>query len=289
MRVAGRAEANSPRPPASSRVDPARVRRWSEVGIGSWVLAVLLSACATRTLTLPTDAGTPLPDYAQVLTSMTASCRGVKTMTAALGLSGRAGDDRLNGKVIAGFERPASMRLEGVGAFGQVGFILAARGDEAVLLLPREERVVRGARAEQILGRLVGVALAPADLLAILTGCVEPAPAAAAARTHGNGWASFDLGGGATVFAVRVSGRWQVRAARREGWTIEYPSWQGTFPGVVRLRSTEAQVDLTATVSSVETNLDIDAAAFRIDVPRDTIAITIDELRAVGPLRGQDK
>jgi outer membrane biogenesis lipoprotein LolB len=246
---------------------------------------LFLSACATRTLNLPTDPGTPLRDHEQVLASLTAACRGVRTLTAALGLSGRAGDDRLNGRVIAGFERPAAIRLEGVGAFGQVGFILAARGDDAVLLLPREERVVRGARAEQILGRLVGVALAPADLLAILTGCVVPAPKATAASIHGNGWASFTLDGGATLYASQVAGAWRLRAARREGWTVEYPEWQGTFPGAVRLRSSDPPVDLTATVSELETNVDIDAAAFRVEVPRDTITISVDELRAVGPLR----
>jgi hypothetical protein len=180
------------------------------------------------------------------------------------------------------------MRLEGIGPFGQVGFILAVRGDEAVLLLPREQRVVRGARAEEILGRLTGVALAPADLLAILTGCVVPVPKSVSGRTHGNGWASIVLDGGATLYAAQVAGQWRLRAARRDQWTIEYPASEGTFPAAVRLRSMDPPVDLTATIREVETNQDVDAAAFRVDVPRDTIAITVDELRGAGALRGND-
>ena len=86
---------------------------------------------------------------------------------------------RLRGRVIAGFERPASMRLEGVAPFGPPAFILVARGGDATLLLPRDERVVRGASPEDVLGALTGVALAPADLLAVLTGCVVPRSGAA--------------------------------------------------------------------------------------------------------------
>ena len=107
-------------------------------------------------------------------------------------------------------------------------------------------------------------------------------------RTHEKGWASIALDGGATIYAAQVSGQWQLRAARREGWTIEYPAFQGTFPAAVRLRSTEPPVDLTATIRDVVTNQDLDAAAFRVDVPRDTIAITVDELRGAGALRGND-
>jgi outer membrane biogenesis lipoprotein LolB len=250
-------------------------------------LTLLLSACATRTLTLPTDQGTPLPDAEQVLTSLTASCRGVRTLTGVLALSGRAGGEGVRGRVVAGFERPSSMRLDGVGPFGQVGFILAGN-TEAVLLMPREQRVARGA-PEELLAALTGVRLAPADLLAILTGCVVPAPKAVSGQTHGNGWVSIGLDGGATLYAGQVGGQRRLRAARRDGWTIEYPGWQaGTFPPAVRLLSTDPPVDLTATLSDLEANQDIDAAAFRVDVPRDTIAITIDELRAVGPLRGTD-
>lgn len=259
-------------------------------GFGRWFLGsvVLLSACATRTVRLPTDVGTPLLDHEQVLTALTASCRGVRTMTAELGLSGRADGEGVNGRAIAGFERPSSMRLEGVGPFGQVGFILATRGDDAVLLLPREERVVRGARAEEILGRLTGVALAPADLLAVLTGCVVPAPTSVAGRTHGNGWVSLTLEGGATLYARRTASGWQPQAASRDGWKIEYRHGQSTFPAAVRLLSMDPAVDLTATLSQVESNVALDAAAFRVEVPRDTIAITVDELRGVGALRAND-
>jgi hypothetical protein len=179
------------------------------------------------------------------------------------------------------------MRLEGLAPFGAPVFILAARAGQATLLLPRDSRVVRNAPAEQILGALTGVGLAPADLQAILTACVAPQPRPAAGRLHQNGWASIDLDGGATLFLEREQNVWTLRAARRAGWQLEYPAWQGVFPRSVRLRSDDGTVDMSASLSQLETNTDIIAAAFAVDVPADARDLTVEELRSAGPLRGQ--
>jgi outer membrane lipoprotein-sorting protein len=249
----------------------------------------VLSACAAKRFSAPSDPGSPLPDFSQVHTQISAACSGVKTLTTELGLGGRAGEQRLRGRVVAGFERPDSMRLDGVAPFGAPAFILVARGNTATLLLPRDNRVLRGARADEILGALTGVSLAPADLQAILSGCVTPMPRAVGGRLHQNGWASIDLEGGATLYLQRQGTAWQLRAARRAGWQIEYPAWQGMFPQAVRLRSDAPAggVDVSATLSQLETNVDLDAAAFTVNVPAGAMELTLDELRDSGPLRGQ--
>jgi hypothetical protein len=251
-------------------------------------LGFFLSACGARgTLTLPADPGALLPDFAPVHAQVSMACSNVRSLTAELGLSGRAGDQRLRGRIVAGFERPASMRLEAV-VLGRRVFTLASRDGSATLLFESESRVLRNAPPEDILGVLTGVTFAPADLQAILTGCVVPSPKPTAGRLHGNGWASIDLDGGAVVFLERQGGQWQLRAARRSGWQIEYPQRQGPFPQSVRLQSSSAAVavDLTTTISQLETNVAIDAAAFRVDVPSDARPLTLEELRRAGPLRG---
>ena len=157
------------------------------------------------------------------------------------------------------------------------------------LLLPRDNRVVLGARAEEILGALTGVALSPEDLQAILTGCVIPASQATAGRIHRDGMASLDLNGGATIYLQRDADRWRVRAATRPGWDIEYPAWRGDFPETVRLRSRDQRVgvDLAAGISQVEANVALAPVAFTVDVPDRATPMTLDELRNGGPLRGQ--
>ena len=261
---------------------PLRLRPF---GILHLAFCISLSGCAAKRLALPTDPGTPLPDFAAVHAELSRACSGIRTLTAELSLSGRAGDQKLRGRVHAGFERPASMRLEGVAPFGPPAFILVARGDTATLLLPRDQRVVRDAKPEEILGALTGVALAPADLQAILTGCVMPAPRATAGRLHGNGWASIDLDGGATVFVQRQGQNWRLRAARRGPWQVEYTIATGSLPASVALHADmPVRVDLTAAIGQTETNVDLESAAFTLAVPPDARPLSVETLRANGPL-----
>jgi hypothetical protein len=260
------------------------------------VLGVFLSSCAApKPIVLPSDSGSPLADFAAVHATLASACTGVRTLTAELGLSGRVGDERLRGRVVAGFERPSSMHLEGVAPFGQPVFILAARNGTATLLLPGDKRILRGSAPEAILEALVGVTLAPADLLAVFTGCVVPTPRAIAGRIHHGGLASIDVESGdqqggprsATLYLQRAGRAWQLRAARRDKWQIEYVQGSGTFPESVRLVSPEQRVNLGASLSQVETNVDIDAAAFAVEERKDLTPLTIEELRDAGPLRGQ--
>ena len=254
-----------------------------------WVLcagSLFLAACAPRLLSLPTDPGSALPDFERIHREVTAGCSNVRTLTAELALSGRAGSQRVRGTAIVGFEQPRSIRLEGVAPFGPPAFILAARDEAAILLLPRDNRVLRGAPADDILGALTGVALTPRELQAVLTGCGSASTEATGGHIHGNGWASIDLSDGTVLYLERVGGRWQTRAARRSGWQIEYSMWQGRFPQSVRLRSTDPQVsvDVTAIVSQVEANVPIDQVAFDVNVPPSARELSLAELRANGPL-----
>ena len=267
-----------------------RARRWA-LGIGHCALSIAIgSSCAARAISFPTDPGIPLADYAAVHAGLSSACAGVRTLTAELSLSGRAGSQRLRGRVVAGFARPASVRLEGVAPFGPPAFILAARDAVATLLLPRDNAVLRGEAAADILGALTGVSLAPADLQAVLTGCVEAMPAATAGRTHANGWASIDLAGGSVLYARAAGGAWQLAGARRGDWEIAYGAWQGTFPRQVRLQSTNPRVlvDLTADIGQLETNVDVPDEAFGVNVPASAEPITLDELRDAGPLRNDE-
>jgi hypothetical protein len=180
------------------------------------------------------------------------------------------------------------MRLEGVAPFGPPAFVLVSRAGASTLLLPRENAFVKDAPPAQMLEALTGVALEPADLQAVLTGCVTADPRASSGRLHGNGWASITTDTGAVLYLQREREVWRLRAARREPWLIEYPTWQGQFPSSVRLHTDGARtvVDLVATVSQFEANVEIDASAFSLVIPASARQLSVDELRQSGPLRG---
>jgi hypothetical protein len=260
-------------------------------------LGVLLASCASlpKPIVLPSDTGTPLADFSSVHSQVTSACAGVRTLKGELALSGRIGSERLpRTTVIAGFERPSSMRLEGLPPIGGPIFILAARDGSATLLLPREDRIVRNAAPEAILDALTGIALGPADLLAVFTGCVLPAPRPTAGRVHVDGLASIDIESvdqgavrTAKVYLRRSGSQWQLRAASRDRWQFEYTPSTGQFPQSVRLLSTDPaiRVELTAVLSQIETNVDLDPAAFAIPEQKNLMPMTVEELRQGGPLR----
>jgi outer membrane biogenesis lipoprotein LolB len=255
------------------------------LGIGLWLTCAF--GCAPKILTLPSPGGTPLPNPEELHTEIATGCRGVRTLTAELGLSGRAADQRISGRAVVGFESPDAMRLEGLAPIGQPAFILVSRGGRATLLLPRDGRVLTGSNAGEILGALTGVTLGPADLQAILTGCVAPSPKVVSGSEQ-DGWVVLGLDGGASLYLRRVrDNRLELRAARRDNWQIEYADWQNGLPRTVRIISTAAPaVDLRAQLSQLETNVSIEDSAFTVDVPGDAQPITLDELREAGPLRG---
>lgn len=248
-------------------------------------LALLLgAACAPKRPTLPAGTGTPFPGFEAVYDEAVKECREVSSVVAELGLSGRAGSTRLRGRVTAGLSSPANIRLEGV-AFGRPIFILVARDDDATLLLPRDDRVVRNAPPAAIIEALAGVALTAAELQSAVAGCGFGAGAPANGRMFSDDWSAADLGE-TTTYLRRVDGRWRVAAALRGGLTLQYADFARGLPATLMLRTTSgtAVADITLRVSQLEINTPIDPKAFELDVPADADPLTLEELRRAGPL-----
>ena len=250
--------------------------------------ALVFSSCSPRPIVLPTGPVRPMPDFARAFDEASAGCRRVRTMTAELSLSGRAGSQKLRGRIIAGLERPGSMRLEGVAPFGQPVFIMAARAGRATLLLPRDGRVLSDAPPAAVLEALAGIPLDADDLLAILAGCVAADPQPLRGRAYADGWSAVDLAGGVTAYLRQEGDRWRIRAGTRERLTIEYTDFEQDRARRIRLRmagnATAAAADLTLELSQVDTNVAIDPRAFSVVVPAGTAPLTVEELRRQGPL-----
>lgn len=248
---------------------------------------LILAACTPKAPSLPSGDGVPFPAFKAAYDEAVARCTGVRTLSAALDLSGRAGGSRLRGTIHAGFEAPDAVRLEGVGPFGRTVFILVAKGNESTLLLPRDDRVLRNAPPAKIVEALAGVSLTPAELRAVLAGCGFGTIQPSEGRAYDEGWAAVD-DGDTTVFLRQVDGAWRVAAATRGPLTVHYGDFQSRRPQTVRIRMTpaggEAAADLTLKLSQVDINVPLDPAAFQVEVPRDAVPLTLDELRRAGPL-----
>lgn len=248
-------------------------------------IALALPACAARTPARPVGSPSPDPAAVTAFQEATAACRGFRSLTAELSLSGRAGGERIRGRVIAGLEAGGHVRLEGVAPFGAPIFILAGRAETATLLLPREDRVLKSTPVSAVLERLTGLALGADDLRLMLSGCLADNAAPAEGRSWPGGWQAVTLAPERVAYLRLQQGRAVVVAADYGPWRLDYSEQLTGYPRVVRVRRTgDATTDVTARVGELEVNTTINPAAFALDIPEDAEPMTLDELRAVAPL-----
>lgn len=258
-----------------------------------WAVAATLlaaPACAPKLMRLPSP-GAPATDGAQALDQATRQCRDVRVLTAEVGVSGRAGGQKVRGRLAVGLEAPASARIEAVAPFGAPAFIFVATAGDATLLLPRDARVLEHGRPTAVLETIAGVPLDPADLRAVVTGCPATPAEPAQTRSGGRDWrlvASAD-----EVLYLHKdpqSGPWRIVATTHSGeraWRVEYRDFQGDLARNIHFQTrslAEGGTDLTFALSQVDVNTTLEADAFRVQIPKGTEPITLDELRRSGPL-----
>ena len=252
-------------------------------------VALCAAACAParRGVELPDGPGVPVREYAALWDRVAAPCRAVRTMEFLLVLGGQAGGAALRRtRMRAAAERPDSLRIEGLAPFGAPLFVFVARAGRATLLLPRDRQVVRDARPPEVLHALAGLALAPGDVRALLTGCLEPDPVAAAARRHRDGSVAVELRGGATAYLRGAAGEQVVAAGRRGALTVEYAEHVRGLPRRLRIRvdGPRGGTDLTAALSRVNLNTALHPAVFEADVPARFTPVALAGLRGASPL-----
>jgi hypothetical protein len=130
----------------------------SRKAIAPSVLAALCGACATG--------GLPAPGVAE-------RARAATTYSASLTASLRGKDLRGRTRVLLAFRRPDSLRLEIPGPTGPR--LVAVTGDgRLVAVFPAERAVFESAATPGALDALVGVALAPEELIDLLVGVPSP-------------------------------------------------------------------------------------------------------------------
>jgi hypothetical protein len=222
-----------------------------------------------------------------MVTEALGPCATLASITAELGLSGRVGTAKLRGRLQAGFATPDRIRLEAVAPFGAPFFIVAGEGGRATMWLPRDARVLRDAAPSAILDALAGLAVDPDHLGAWLAGCPAPRFRAQGAQSYGTDWVKVN-DDGRTAW-LRRTGVWRLVRTDDERLHIEFADHRGTVPGRIRIQrdavSGGPPLDVRLAVSQVETNVTLPDTAFHVDVPSDATPMTLDELRASGPLR----
>jgi hypothetical protein len=252
-------------------------------------LSVVCASCGAPLLALPPGPGVPASDGREALDEATAACRRVSTLTLEISVAGSIAGTRARGRLIAGLARPASARLEAAAPFGQPVFIFAANGDDASLLLPRDNRVLEHGRPDMVLEAAAGVPLDAPALFAVVTGCA-PGSGGAGARSLGEEWRMVAAGPDEVYLNRAKAGPWRLvttlHRSADAGWRAEYRNFQDGLPRAIRLISARAGAfDLQLGLSQVDLNVPLGADVFRIPIPASASPIGLDELKASG-LRG---
>lgn len=260
------------------------------VGLLALATGLLLSGCGTagglRPFVVPTGQGEPVPEFAQLFEEATRLCRGIRTLTAEASLAGRVGGQRVRGRVHIGLAEPNAVRIEGVAPFGPPGFILVAQDGTGTLLLPRDKAAVRDVPAPELIESLAGVKVSPDELRAVATGCVAPAAKPTGGQRYGKGLTAVALEGGTTAYFEMREAKPVIVASQREGLFVQYGNYVNGLPREMSMAKapTGSNVTLTLRISELETNVQLEPAAFKVDVPADARPLTLDELRRNGPL-----
>jgi outer membrane biogenesis lipoprotein LolB len=244
--------------------------------------AAALTSCAARTPPRPAGTATPDPGAAAAFAAATSSCRGFRSIEGELALSGRAGGERVRGRVLTGLEAGGAVRLEAPAPFGAPFFILAGRDERATLVLPREKRVMKDTGVAAVLERLTGLSLGADDLRLIVSGCLVEQAAPADGRQWPGGWQAVTIGEERVAYLRQVQGRPVLVAADYGPWHVDYSQHMSGFPRTVRIRS--GDIDITARVEQLEVNTQINPRAWSVEVPSDAEPMTLDELRSIAPL-----
>jgi hypothetical protein len=214
----------------------------------------------------------------------TRPCVGVRTATAELALSGRAGGERLRGRVVVGLADGGQARLEGLAPFGPPLFVLTAQANTAALVLPREHRVLESAPMRDVLERLTGLPLSADELRLALLGCLG-------ADTPANGlewprqWRAVDTREGYRLWMGSRDGMWRVVSADAGAWRVDYAEWLNDVPRRARVVTRGATVDLQIDVRQLSLNVAIPPEAFQMTRPPEATPLRLDDLVSVAPLR----
>jgi hypothetical protein len=248
---------------------------------------VATAACGGRAMFVPPPSpGDPAPDAGPAWTEAVSVCRDARSYGSILRVSGRVGTERLwPVEIETVVTADQSIYLNAI-AGGQTVFVLAGTAGRASLWLRADQRVTTAATGE-ILDAIIGLSVTPAELLAILAGCVARDTNLVSAERQGRLLAITTKD--ARVYLTQDKGVWRTHAAITSSFTVEFggparpPSeiWMWSAPDAPR-----ASLHLRA--SEIAINSAIPADVFSLPAAaRAATPLSIEELRASGPFRNR--
>lgn len=247
--------------------------------VACWLAVAATAGCATGGFVRPAGPPTPFPEADILWRDLTRVCRDVTSYRAQLRVSGR-----LNGQRIPGLSAGLALERDRLamnlrwGATPEIS--MAGPSTGLTLLMHRSGQVVRGP-ADDVVEALIGARLSPATLLSALTGCVAADTAVTRSEKVG-AFARLTVPDG-VVYLRQRSGAWELAASELGDLVIDYRRLVDGWPREIVIRQAPG-VALGLQVVEFERNPELTSGLFQLSVPASFADMSVEQLRADGPL-----
>jgi hypothetical protein len=257
------------------------MRGLRRAGAPPLVAILALASCRTKPVPPPPP---PVPlsasEVKALLDGLGREERSVSRYEGFVRLRGRGPDGGFDARLVVIFRRPAELRVELVGAFGGTRWTAVADASGITAYFPGRREYLKEEDTAEIVGRLLGLRLAPDEVMAVLAGVGLPLASVPGAVGERRGAGAFvDLGGDPGKH-IEVGGDGQVDRARGSGYRVSYPTrWKSRgrqVPDRIELSNETIRAILTA--EDVDVNAPIDPEAFLLDVPSGAVRLRPSEI-----------
>ena len=255
------------------------IRRRVGVGLVVALLAVSCKTPSPASISQPLDASDPRPAGWMAALAESAESRRALRAHSRLALDSPELRFRRPQRLLV--QRPADLRVEVLGLFGQVAAVLVTDGERFEWFDASRGEVERGPVSDDLLWRLARIDLSPREAVAVLLGVPLPRPGLERqpARSRGGGRVEVPFGraGGAEqVFSFDAGGR-LVEVVTRAAtgavlWVVRYDAYEDVggagFAHEVALEFPAVDARSSIRFESVELNPDLSSDAFVLQMGR---------------------
>jgi hypothetical protein len=184
---------------------------------------------------------------------------------------GRGPDGGFDARLVVIFERPDALRVELLGAFAGTRWSAVAGAERIRAYFPSRRQYLEEEDVQDVVGRLLGLRLNPAEVMSVLAGVGAPlGPATRAAGERRGSLAILSLEGSETA-RIELDSDGQVVRAAGPAYRVSYPTrWKRRgrhFPDELVLENDSIRVVLTT--EDVDVNVALDPEAFVLEIPED--------------------
>lgn len=211
-------------------------------------------------------------ELSSVLERLDGEAKGVRRYQGFLRIRGKGPEGGFDGRLVVIFERPASLRVELLGAFGSTRWSAVATGDGITVVFPGRREFVEESDSADIVGRLLGIRLSPEEVMALLSGVGTPVEAGA---REGFRQAEATVLMLSTGERLELDEQGQVRRVQTSAYRASYPTdWKRDrrqIPDRFRIETDQLTANLTA--DDVDVNVELDPEAFDVEIPEGSVRL----------------